>query len=65
MREKIWANAPDRSFKDRRSYEWSRYNWRPKSAWKKLEKDYIINDAKADFIRIRNRDIIYGKEESE
>ena len=60
VREKVWANADDRTFGERRNTEWSRYNWRPRTAWKRLEEDKGNADARAELVRRRNRDATYG-----
>ena len=60
----MWANADERSFSERRNTEWSRYNWRPRSTWLRLERHKGEADARAQLIRDRNHDAIYkeGKE---
>lgn len=58
--EKIWANAPETGFADRRNLEWSRYNWRPALAWRNLERGQELAAARRDHVWERNFRAIYN-----
>ena len=65
VEEKIWANAADTTWRDRRNLEWSRYNWRPRSSWRKLERQKVVHDTSKNLLCDRNRKIVYPEEYSD
>lgn len=60
--EKMYVNSKETPWQERRTKEWTDYNFRSKSEWKQFEQVREVSDIKAELMRKRNKQIIYKED---
>tara|TARA_B110000285_G_C15038267_1_gene570492 strand:- start:642 stop:1247 length:606 start_codon:yes stop_codon:yes gene_type:complete len=60
--EKMHVNSKETPWQQRRTREWTDYNFRTKNEWSQFEQVRDVTDIKAELMRKRNKQIIYKED---